>query len=184
MSRHLKDGDHSLQRPQGVLSHGIYAVAQLFYKFQSLKADNPGNDVLEDLHSLSEDAAFLLGHASYLLSIARPEKLKHLFVGDYTDLCIKSQDITDERFGSDLTKTCKHIGKAAKTTNQIMKKSGQFSFGSKIGNNSFRHHTNTQSSNKVDNAVDKQNNVPKSQSFPKNFKKFLSKTKRKTEKRN
>lgn len=121
-----------------MLSHGIYAVAQLSDKFQSLKADNPENDVLEDLHSLSEDAAVLLGHASYLLSIARPEKLKHLFVGDYTDLCIKSQDITDELFGSDLTKTCKHIGEAAKTTNQIMKKSGQFSFGRKIGNNSFR----------------------------------------------
>jgi len=188
MSRHLKDGDHSLQRPQGVLCHGIYAVAQLSDKLQSLKADNPGNDVLEDLHSLSEDAAFLLGHASYLLSIARREKLKHLFVGDYTDLCKKSQDITDELFGSDLTKTCKDIGEAAKATNQIMKKSGQFSFGSKIGNNSFRHRTNTQTSNKVDNAVDKQNNVPKSQSFPKNFpknfKKFQSKTKRKTEKRN
>jgi hypothetical protein len=54
-------------------------------------------------------------------------------------------------FGSDLTKTCKHIGEVAKTTNQIMKKSGQFSFGSKIVNNSFRHRTNTQSSNKVDN---------------------------------
>lgn len=103
MSRFQKYTDHGLQKTQGNLCGGIYAMALLSEKLYQLKKDNP-DDLLTDLHTISEDAPFLLAHSSFQLSVARRNYLKHLFAGDYKNLCKKTQKVTDELFGSELTK--------------------------------------------------------------------------------
>lgn len=104
MSRFNKDLDHGLQKTQGTLCSGIYAVSLISDKLYDLKKSNPDDEMVSELLTISEDAAFLLSHASFLMSNSRREHLKHLFQGDYKELCKKSQEVTDELFGSELSK--------------------------------------------------------------------------------
>uniref|UniRef100_A0A8W8P3X8 Reverse transcriptase domain-containing protein n=1 Tax=Magallana gigas TaxID=29159 RepID=A0A8W8P3X8_MAGGI len=104
MSRFNKDLDHGLQKTQGTLCSCIYAVSLISDKLYDLKKSNPDDEMVSELLTLSEDSAFLLSHASFLMSNSRREHLKHLFQGDYKELCKKSQEVTNELFGSELSK--------------------------------------------------------------------------------
>lgn len=132
---------HVFKKTQGNLCGGIYAVSLLSEKLHQLKKDNPEDEVLSELHTLSEDALFLLSHSSFQSSVARRDNLKHLFAGDYKDLCKKTQKITDELFGSELTKVCKHISETFRATTKMLKTSTSgrnFRTNSFRENNSFR----------------------------------------------
>ena len=59
--------DHELQKTQGILCSGIYAVSMIADKLYDLKKSNPEDEVLSDLLTTSEDATFLLFHASCFL---------------------------------------------------------------------------------------------------------------------
>ena len=98
MSRFNKDLDHGLQKTQGNLCSGMYAVSMIADKLYDLKKSNP--EVLSDLLATSEDATFPLFRVSFLMSSSRREHLKHLFQGDYKELCKKTHELTDELFGS------------------------------------------------------------------------------------
>lgn len=121
MSRFNKDLDHGLQRTQGTLCSGIYATSLLADKLNELKRSNPDDEIINELLTLSEDATFLLSHSSFLMSLSRREHLKHLFQGDYKDLCKKSVEVTDELFGSELSKACKDISEASRATTKMLK---------------------------------------------------------------
>lgn len=121
MSRFNKDLDHGLQKTQGTLCSGIYAGSLISDKLYDLKKSNPDDEMVSELLTLSEDAAFLLSHASFLMSNSRREHLKHLFQGDYKELCKKSQEVTDELFGSELSKACKDITEASRATTKMFK---------------------------------------------------------------
>ena len=121
MSRFNKDLDHGLQKTQGTLCSGIYAVSLIADKLHDLKKSNPDDEVLSDLLTTSEDATFLLSHASFLMSSSRREHLKHLFQGDYKELCKKTHELTDELFGSELSKACKDISEASRATTKMLK---------------------------------------------------------------
>jgi hypothetical protein len=107
MPRFQKEMDHGVQKTQCNLYGGIYAKASLSDRLLHLRKDNPDDELLSELHSMTEDALFLLSHSSFQLSVARRDSLKHLFAGDYKNLCKKTQKVTDELFGSELTKVCK-----------------------------------------------------------------------------
>lgn len=121
MSRFNKDLDHGLQKTQGTLCSCIYAVSLISDKLYDLKKSNPDDEMVSELLTLSEDSAFLLSHASFLMSNSRREHLKHLFQGDYKELCKKSQEVTNELFGSELSKACKDITEASRATNKMFK---------------------------------------------------------------
>lgn len=110
MSRFNKDFDNGLQNTQGTLCSGIYATSMVADKFNDLKKSNPEDEIINDLI-----ANFIWGHniflsqASFLKSLSRREHLKHLFQGDYKDLCKTSLEVTDELFCSELSKACKDI---------------------------------------------------------------------------
>jgi hypothetical protein len=136
MSCFQKDMDHGLQKTQGNLCGGIYATASLSDRLFKLRKDNPDDELLTELHSMTEDALFLLSHSSFQLSVARRDSLKHLFAGDYKDLCKKTQNVTDELFGSELTKVCKDISETSRATSKMLKSSSVFNKNSR--SNSFR----------------------------------------------
>lgn len=82
MSRFNKDLDHGRQKTQGTLCSGIYATSML-----NEKKSKPEDEIINVLLTLSENATYLLSYASFLMSLSRREHLKHLFQGDYKDLC-------------------------------------------------------------------------------------------------
>lgn len=87
VSRFDKDLDHGLQKTQGNICSGLYPTSMLADKLNELKKSNPENEIINELLTLSEDATFLLSHASILMSLSRKEHLKHFFHGNYKDLC-------------------------------------------------------------------------------------------------
>ena len=93
-----------MQKTQGNLCEGIYTTAALSEKLCQLKRDNPGDELFAELHAVSEDALFPLVHFSFQLSSAKRDNLKHLSAWIHKEKCKKTSKVTDELFGSKLTK--------------------------------------------------------------------------------
>lgn len=123
LSRFQKDNDHCLQKTQGNLCGGIYTTAALSEKLCQLKKDNPGDELFAELHAVSEDALFLLVHVhfSFQLSSAKRGNLKHLSAWIHNEKCKKSSKVTDELFGSKLSKVCRDISEASRSTIKMLK---------------------------------------------------------------
>lgn len=85
----------SVRRCQGLIKTWIMAVKRpkvLFVVVSMLrvclmKKSKPEDEIINVLLTLSENATYLLSYASFLMSLSRREHLKHLFQGDYKDLC-------------------------------------------------------------------------------------------------
>jgi hypothetical protein len=108
-----------------------------------LKKDNPDDELLSELQSMTEDALFLLSHYSFQLSVARRYSLKHLQ---------RPMQENSELFGSELTKVCKHISETSRATSKMLKSSSMSNknscSNSFCDNNSFRPSRKQSSNNK------------------------------------
>ena len=114
-----KDNDHSLQRVQGALVSSISATTYLATELRNLRKLYPKEARFHDLDKMGREATLLASHASYMLSCHRREQLKPIFKQEYRDLCAKTQPISDQLFGPDLTKDCRDLAEQARATGSI-----------------------------------------------------------------
>lgn len=127
----------SVRRCQGLIKTWIMAFKRskvLFVVVSMLQVClKPEDEIINELLTLSDNATYqnLLSYASFLMSLSRREHLKHLFQGDYKDLICKkkkSVEVTNKLFGSELSKSCKDISEAFRTTTKMLNNGSSGSF--------------------------------------------------------